>query len=681
VIRRAGRLALFAALGGAVVWSAQPAHAAAARPSVRRVLVISLPGIEWADLQDARVPNLRALFAQSALADMSLRGANDNPTLADGYVTMNTGARAEARPVTGGCVATGRGEWSCPAQRRIASHNHALLFDARVGLLGDTLVRAGVARVVANGTSATSDVPLALADHDGLVRTERRDRAVEVLEAGSLAGAASRTQRRAALAAFDATVGGLLANVDPTRDAVLVVAPGPPPGPLTTTVASLRAPGLRPGFLRSAYTRRAGVVALVDVGPTILALLDIERPSHMEGRPFEFGRTDGDLDHRIDWLADTNDRAQFRDRAITQAGGVFAAYQFTLAGAALIWLTRARRRERRVVALELAALTLLFSFPATYLAALLPFAYSGLPAYWLFVVAASGVSAALVYLTTDRRAVTPLLVALAVVVGVIVLDVLTGARLQFNGTFGYSPTIGGRYAGLGNLGFAQLAAGGVLLAGLLAARIGGRAGGWWAGVLLAIAILVDGLPFFGADVGGVLSMVPAFGVTVAMLFGWRFRWRLVAAFAAAAVVLLGIFVAVDLSRPADQRSHLGRLLGGNGGDLSVVLRRKLEANLDVVGATPFAILLPIVYVAIAYYVWRSPGPLGVVRVRMPAVTAALTGLGILAVLGTALNDSGIAITGVMFGVVVPVLVILAARVGLEPPATPRARDAEVAAAR
>ena len=62
----------------------------------------------------------------------------------------------------------------------------------------------------------------------------------------------------------------------------------------------------------------------------------------------------------------------------------------------------------------------------------------------------------------------------------IVVDVLTGARLQFNAAFGYSPTIGGRYAGLGNLGYAQLAAAGVLLAGLVAHRVGGRAGAWWA---------------------------------------------------------------------------------------------------------------------------------------------------------------------------------------------------------
>ncbi len=341
--RRAGRIALFAALGGAIVWCAQPASAANGRASVRRVLVVSLPGIEWADVQDAQVPNLRALFAQSGLADMNLRGANDDPSLVDGYVTMGTGARAEARPPTGDCTAQARDEWSCATQRRIAAHNDTLLFDAEVGLLGDTLERAGVGRVVTKATSTTSDAALALADHHGDIRGNGHDRVVEVLEASSLVSAGTPAQRRAALATFDATVGAVIARTDPTRDAVLVVAPGPPAGPWTTTVASLRAPGLRPGFLRSAYTRHAGVVALVDVAPTILDLLDIEAPSRMEGRPFEFGRADGDLDHRIDWLVDTNDRAQFRDRAITQAGGVFAACQFTLAGAALIWLTSARR--------------------------------------------------------------------------------------------------------------------------------------------------------------------------------------------------------------------------------------------------------------------------------------------------------------------------------------------------
>ena len=56
---------------------------------------------------------------------------------------------------------------------------------------------------------------------------------------------------------------------------------------------------------------------------------------------------------------DASQRALDTATEVLQAGGVFAAYQFTLAGAALIWLMRARRHEGRVVALELAALTLL----------------------------------------------------------------------------------------------------------------------------------------------------------------------------------------------------------------------------------------------------------------------------------------------------------------------------------
>jgi hypothetical protein len=39
----------------------------------------------------------------------------------------------------------------------------------------------------------------------------------------------------------------------------------------------------------------------------------------------------------------------------------------------------------------------------------------------------------------------------------------------------------------------------------------------------------------------------------------------------------------------------------------------------------------------------------------------LVGLGILTVLGTALNDSGIAIAGVMLGVMTPVLVVVTMR--------------------
>ena len=49
--------------------------------------------------------------------------------------------------------------------------------------------------------------------------------------------------------------------------------------------------------------------------------------------------------------------------------------------------------------------------------------------------------------------------------GLILIDVLVGARLQLNTLFGYTPTVAGWFAGIGNLAFAQISAGAVLLAG------------------------------------------------------------------------------------------------------------------------------------------------------------------------------------------------------------------------
>ena len=70
-----------------------------------------------------------------------------------------------------------------------------------------------------------------------------------------------------------------------------------------------------------------------------------------------------------------------------------------------------------------------------------------------------------------RRAVDPLLLALGAVLGLLVVDVVLGATLQLNTVFGYSPTVAGRFAGLGNLAFAQLAGSALLLAGVVAGRI------------------------------------------------------------------------------------------------------------------------------------------------------------------------------------------------------------------
>src|SRR5207245_3607870 len=64
--------------------------------AVRRVLVISLPATSWADIKGGDDPNVRRLFADSAVADMVTRTAGRRNSIAAGYTAFGAGGRASA---------------------------------------------------------------------------------------------------------------------------------------------------------------------------------------------------------------------------------------------------------------------------------------------------------------------------------------------------------------------------------------------------------------------------------------------------------------------------------------------------------------------------------------------------------------------------------------------------------
>ena len=105
-------------------------------------------------------------------------------------------------------------------------------------------------------------------------------------------------------------------------------------------------------------------------------------------------------------------------------------------------------------------------------------------AYWAFVVGVGAVIALVCMLVTRRRPVDSILVGLGSMAALHLVDLVTGAHLEWNTVFGYSPTIGIRFVGEGNLTFAQLAAAVLIFAGLLAWRVPTRRG-----IRIAIALL------------------------------------------------------------------------------------------------------------------------------------------------------------------------------------------------
>jgi hypothetical protein len=177
----------------------------------------------------------------------------------------------------------------------------------------------------------------------------------------------------------------------------------------------------------------------------------------------------------------------------------------------------------------------------------------------------------------------------------------------------------------------------------------------WVGAVTAIAVAA---PAFGSDVGGTLAIVPAFAGLVAVLAGRTIRVRSALVVAVVTVALVVALAFADRARPESSRTHLGRfldqLLDGDGG---LVVRRKLHGNLAILTSSFWSFVLIAVVVAVAAVAWRRRE---VVRRGLgdrPAERAFLAGFVIVAVLGFALNDSGLAVPAVMLNVVVPWLVV------------------------
>ena len=278
-------------------------------------------------------------------------------------------------------------------------------------------------------------------------------------------------------------------------------------------------------------------------------------------------------------------------------------------------------------------------------------------------VMASAVLVSVLALLAERRwRGAGTVVALGAVLVVIATDVLVGAPLQINTTFGYSVAVAGRFSGLGNLAFALFGSAAVLMAAVLTERFGDR--GRRAGLLvLAAALLIEGLPMLGADVGGILAMVPAFGVTAWILSGRPVRWTTVTWLVVAAGATVLLFAFVDWARPEANQTHLSRLaehvVDGRWTTFFTTLSRRWQASFGGPESAAWATVGVLVAAVAAYVVLVAVGQIGPrarPRNRHRPTMAALSGLVVLALIGLVANDSSFAVPATMLIIVVPVAV-------------------------
>ena len=435
---------------------------------------------------------------------------------------------------------------------------------------------------------------------------------------------------------------GVIRQVAAAQPKRLVIVVQTPPDPARTRLLTLAVRGLGGDRgLRSATTRRDGMVVATDIAPTILKRLAIAQPPAMQGRPIESAprMTARQLNAMNDRLALVSSRRGPLARAVISVGGItliillglgrltgrfdeLARLSMRLVGLALLWLpalllAAAALRPSRAVEADLTVLgSLLLAFATDRL-------IKWPRAPWLPVA----------------------VVLLAHGFDFAVLD----SKLTGESLLGSNPVYGARFFGVGNELEAVLSVSALLGVGAwLCDRGIAHPARWFgcAGVALAMFL---GLGRLGADVGGVITVAAGFGAAAFYVA----RIRLTAGRVALLVLIpiAGLALIAGLDAVTGGESHLTRTVidAQNPGDLLTVFDRRFLASIE--GAKTGRVWISLIF-AIALLIWgwlrrdRLMSRLseeGEDPARRRPYRAALAGSLAATVIGALANDSGPAI--------------------------------------
>ncbi|MCK0117255.1 hypothetical protein MWU57_09435 [Isoptericola sp. S6320L] len=576
------------------------------------------------------------------------------------------------------------------------------------GALGDLAAASGVCTTAAGPGGAVAladgsgDVPRYVTGAGDLTADDVAACPVTVVDLGELPDAA--TERTEALTVLDGAIGSLGALLPDGGRLVVAGISDTPNGPADLqVVADWTAPGGTATWLSSTSARWPGVVVSADLSATLADAITAsattppgephpeqdeddasadQEPSAFTGSPLERGD-----DRRLS-VSRTVENRQYLG-VLTEAlplmtpvlVGILALADVVVVAGLLV----ARRRAAGTTArqgvrgpqgavsrrLAVAVLAVAASLPVAATLATLTRWWVGTTPVTLLAVALSGLALAAALAAWALRRVVPpgpwrLPTALAAVTWlVLTVDGLTGTTLQQGSLLGPAPSLGARFYGFSNSVFAVYSVAGLVLAAGLAALLRDAGVRRRTRVLVAAAVglattAVDGLPPFGADLGGILALLPAFAVLVAGVAGWRLTWRRVLAVVGVTVGAVALVSLVDWVLPGPG-THLGGFVQSVlDGDAFDVLAGKAAGAWATV-ANP-AGAFAVVVCAVAGWAVLDPE-----RARLRGVDAAyradpllrraVLALVTVAVVGTVLNDSGIVVAVYVLLVATPLLVV------------------------
>jgi hypothetical protein len=681
------RRALLAALlisgltSGAALAAATPTAARAPQAApARHVVIVGLSGLRWSDLSPTATPTLWRLAGQGSVGSLVDFAVLPLTCPADGWLTLNSGARAESDHTDAGCgtfpaVRQAGAGATVPALPGLIADNQRFHNDPDWGLLG---------RSAACATAVGPGAALALASPSGAVASylpSPADLSAGVLSRCPLTvvdlGNTDSSERSVALAAADTELKHLLAEL-PAATTLLITAPGATTRPPHLQLTLVDGTGYQAGLLESASTRQPGLVVLTDLTPTVLGWLGHRPPSGLVGAQLTRGSRAPSLSATVRGLTARDTAEQVWRSTHNEFFWAYAlADAAVLAAIGLVfWGATPERRRRRARWWRVAGVFAVCVPVGTFLANLVPWPAQAHPAAWLYgaaVALALVIGLAALAATRRRDPLAPFGLVCLSTVAVLGLDVMTGSRLQLETPFGLSMLEAGRFYGIGNealgiYGVTALFGAGWLALGFLQ-RYPASPGPALAAVAAVgvFAVFASGWPGFGGKVGGTIAMVPCFALLLMAVAGVRLSWRRLALAAVSGLALFVVFALVSYFTAVTGKSDIGTFAGnalhGHAGGL---LLRKIGSNLGSLSASMFSPLIPIVVVVTGLMLWRPAWfalrTMPLAYTAEPLLRPILAVLWLMPVLGWFADDSGVIVPAAALPLALPLAIAALAAV-------------------
>ncbi|HUT74440.1 MAG TPA: hypothetical protein VM221_06360 [Armatimonadota bacterium] len=673
-------------------------------------MVVVLHGVSWEELAAADVAPLQVLLRRAAVGVMNSRPLEAPDSFA-AYVSIGAGRAAVVRgqfPVAHGTAHAPGGKELSPSalQRGMADlheANRRAHSQAEPGLLGGVLrdhrLRTGLL-LVSDGRYFPGPAAAIAADRGGevdwigsaspgggdrgLLAQAWHDADLLVIDLAALhPGAPDEVirgrQRHASpatpdpealriLSDLEPTFTGIAHLVDPERDLLMIVSPTCPPygSPKQMSFApvAIIGPGFAPGLLTSQGTRRPGMVASVDLAPTMLRFFGISPAAEaarlgvapMSGHAISV-RPGG---RALDQVLGISRRGARLLDLRWRFGGLYVVAEFIILALVGGWLVLAPEAARRARWRLRLVLLLGMSLPLALL--FLPALEAGGVVQPYVMVAA--LAAAFTWLAWYG---SPPLVGLGALLtataAVIALDAMTGARLAGNSVISYNPMFGGRFYGVGNdlMGVATACA--AVGSAALVQAAGGHRGRWALGPWLMVVMLAVGAPMWGANWGGGITAAFAFTAAYAAIRAGHPRLRHWLAGAVAAAAMGALLAGLDLARDARTWTHIGDSArvassGGVGAALEMAART-IAANLGIIAQAPYSAATLLAMAGTLWLVMKPPAGLRTALEANRVLWGGLAGAAAGAVAAVALNDSGIVAAATATGITAAAVVYIA----------------------